>query len=264
MKNYHCTEILNLISENILKFDLEYLLGLYKCFEKKDYREISIEKIHAPFYNYLSSTIVFNNRQFDLPYFLPYNGKEKCKGTLMLLGMDAKGQHGNDYTLLSSPYDIHGKSPKAEYVDYINVLRTSYNIYLTDIFKAYWSEKDGKASNQNPNYIAESFHKKLLEKEIQILKKSKKMVGILTWGEQARNAILDSYNIPINKNPSNPKGQISKENLIPYKLTEKIKLIASTHPGKGNGHRNSYFRFNKLGEKWDSEIMANAVVKSLE
>jgi len=74
-----------------------------------------------------------------------------------------------------------------------------------------------------------------------------------------RNAVLHDYKVEYS-------ALISEETLTPYLLgDEKIKFLASTHPTtNGNRWKTRYFTFNNLGDKWDSKIMAEEVIKAFD
>ena len=276
MKNYYNEEVLKLISERILNKSIDELKEIYLKFEKKKTEDchpiIPLVAVNKIFRKFLEKKEVCQDRpriQFDLSYFLPCKSQENIK-TIIILGMDAKSNYIDKDVLLSTPYNTHDSSPK-EYAEIIDILNKHYNIYLTDLYKGYWVEdrdkngiikyKKGKIedrpSNQNINYIHLGIHKEILEKEINIL--GENLVGVLAWGVDARNAILDVFS------SNKERKSITNENIkAPYQL-EKFKLIATVHPSNvATKWKNKYFENNKLGEKWDPIIMAEAIINAFD
>jgi hypothetical protein len=274
MKNYYNEEILKLISNNILNFNIEELKGIYSEFENgrnstEKHPNINLSRVMSPYKDGMTGACV-SKRQFDLPYFIKsYINTDK---TVVILGMDAKSQYKKEDVLLSSPYDFHFDCPK-EYSSIIEALRKHYNVYLTDLYKGYWVEdcnENGDVlrnkknelveipSNTNKEYIKKTLHADLLEKEFNIF--SHKMIGVLAWGDKAKSAILKIYNEP-------SRFSISKENLNPYILgkTNRFKLIPTVHPSNlAASWKDVFSNNNNLGEKWDSKIIAKAVINALK
>ena len=85
------------------------------------------------------------------------------------------------------------------------------------------------------------------------------LVGVLAWGAAARNAILDVFS------SIKERKSITNENITaPYEL-EKFKLIATVHPSNlATKWKNKYFENNKLGDKWDPIIMAEAIINAFD
>jgi hypothetical protein len=263
MKNYYNEDVLKLISEQILNKSIDELKEIYLKFEKKQIEIIETYDTNLEYRKYLDAENVAKNRQFDLPFLLPHNGINKLRGTIIILGMDAKG-HGDKRVVLSTPYAIHLGKSDPQYFNYINTLRQYYNIYLTDIYKTYWMNKDGSFSNGYLEFTRDKIHLEILKNEVEILKNAGDFIGFLTWGDQARDGVLHMYDLACRKTSENPKGFISKEQLLPYMLTQEFKLIASTHPTRGNGHKGKYFKYNNLGDKWDPIIMAEAIINAFD
>ncbi len=274
MKNYYTEEVLKLISERILNKSIDELKEIYLKFEKNKNEDchplIPLVAVNEIFRKFLEKKEVCQDRpriQFDLSYFLPCKRQENPK-TIIILGMDAKSNYKGKDVLLSTPYNTHDSSPK-EYAVIIDKLNKHYNIYLTDLYKGYWVEdKNGitkneksrvedRPSNQNINYIKLEIHKEILEKEINIL--GENLVGVLAWGAAARNAILDVFS------SIKERKSITNENITaPYEL-EKFKLIATVHPSNlATKWKNKYFENNKLGDKWDPIIMAEAIINAFD
>ena len=217
--NYYNNNILNLIIDNILNLSLDEIKAIYKSFESGGVEEISELKTKNVFHDFLNLEGV-NSRQFDLPYFLNFN---KTK-TIMIIGMDAKSNHGKEVRL-STPYflqSIQGRETNEnDYWKIIKILSNTYNIYLTDVYKAYF-EKESILSNKIPLYKKNILHAEILKKEI--LEVNPK--AILCWGKASRDLVSKIVNV-------RPIDVITRDSNYPYECKDEfsnIKLVATPHP----------------------------------
>ena len=158
--NYYNHKILNLIVDNILNLSLDELNAIYQSFENEGVEEISESKTKNVFYDFLNQDGV-HSRQFDLPYFFNF----KKAQTIMIIGMDAKSNHGKEIRL-STPYflqSIQGRETNEnDYWKIIKILSETYNIFLTDVYKAYFQIGD-IVSNKIPTYKKDALHSEILK-----------------------------------------------------------------------------------------------------
>ena len=250
--NYYSKKVLELLNDRIFNLSVETLESIYIKFEEKKYEFIKLDDINSYYKNHIEGNEI-SKKQFDIPYFLNYK-KKNTKQTLIVLGLDAKGQHEDDRVLLSTHYDYHNSKPKT-YSEIIEELRNEFNIYLTDIYKSYWLNYK-TPSNKSNKYVNEEFHKEILEQEINIL--GNELKGIVTFGDTPRKEILRMYK------PKTKKIKITEENFTPYLLDEKkTKLLPIVHPSNaGNGAKNLFARNNNLSG-WYSSIIAKKIIESI-
>ena len=227
--NYYNDKLLSVISQEILDMDTEKLKSIYNSFQKGETLKIKTKEIGANFRKFLIQEGV-QHKQFDLPYFFD-NKKEK---TIMIIGMDPKSTNPHDdHVVLNTPYSLQteaGQKTNAnDYWDIISSLSKEFNIYLTDIYKAYFL-KNNLVSNKNIEYITfknnkdvySNFHESILMKEIDEVKPQ----GILCWGSPSRNLTAKILKIRL-------QASISIDNNYPYFAAspyEKLKLVATPHP----------------------------------
>ncbi len=217
--NYYNHKILNLIVDNILNLSLDEIKAIYKSFENEGVEEISESKTKNVFHDFLNQDGV-HSRQFDLPYFLNFNKAQ----TIMIIGMDAKSNHGKEIRL-STPYflqSVKGRETNDnDYWKIIKILSETYNIFLTDVYKAYF-QKDETVSNQIPSYKKDPLHSDILIKEILEVKP----YAILCWGRESRNLVAKTLDIKL-------LNVITRDSNYPYKFHGDIgdfKFVATPHP----------------------------------
>jgi hypothetical protein len=252
--NYYNDKLLFLISQEILDVDTEKLKSIYNSFQKGETLKIKTEEIGANYRKFLIQEGV-KHRQFDLPYFFD-NKKEK---TIMIIGMDPKSTNPDDeHVLLNTPYSLQteaGQKTNAnDYGDIISSLSKEFNIYLTDIYKAYFL-KGILVSSENLEYITfknnngsfSNFHESILMKEIDEVKPQ----GILCWGRPSRNLTAKILKIKL-------KASISLDNNYPYFAAspyEKLKLVATPHPSglTRDKHWASFYEKNIPAKKYSKD-----------
>jgi hypothetical protein len=218
--NYYNEEILNLISDNILNIHVNELKSIYDIFNNEGIKKIDVGRTNHNYQQFLIDNDI-SAIQFDLPYFFD-NKKEK---TIMIIGMDAKASHPKD-VVLSTPYYLQssvGKNTNNNYYwDIIKILSQYYNIYLTDVYKAYYKQAD-KESNEIPEYTLQDFHQKILKDEIINIVKP---FAILSWGKDSRDFVANIFGLKMNNS-------ITKDNIhIPYTIDNSIKFISTPHPSR--------------------------------
>lgn len=254
--NYYNENILNLLSNDILNLSLDELKSIYKSFENEGVEEISVLKTKNIFRECLSKEGV-QCRQFDLPYFMNFN-KEK---TIMIIGMDAKTNHANEIRL-STPYflqSIQGRETNSnDYWKIIKLLSESYNIFLTDVYKAYF--KMGEiVSNKLPVYKNNSLHANFLIKEILEVNP----YAILCWGKESRSLVAETLNIKL-------LNIITRDTSYPYKCQGDIKLVATPHPSNRTWIESwlSFYENNLKGVIYSKqtrpEVLANFILDKLK
>ena len=200
------------------------LKEVYEKFENEGYKWITSDETQSFFNHYLSRPSTYR-RQFDLPYFIP--SVTKSDKMIMILGMDAKASKKrsitgeNDDILLSTPYNLHSKNADdKKYRDFADVILDRYNIYLTDIYKAYFIH-DSVVSNKFPKYKSKG-HKAILQAEIEILKPN----YIITLGNDARDELRRLDKSLVEKSPTWDNESIQKY------LYNEIKVISICHVAK--------------------------------
>jgi hypothetical protein len=219
-QNYYSEKILNLISEKILDYNLNDLKDIYKMFDSGETKSIPASNTKNIYNDFLNEEGVIN-KQFDLPYFFDFN-KEK---TIMIIGMDAKANHkDNNNVVLSTPYYLQSKDGREtnskDYWKIINFLSNHYNIYLTDVYKAYFASTD--ISNRLPKYKKNYLHSEILQHEIKETNPS----AIICWGRDSRNLVSKIAGVKL-------LDLITKDSNYPYfcnKEFNNTKLIATPHP----------------------------------
>ena len=258
--NYYNEEILNLISDNILNIDTDELKRIYEVFNNEGIKKIEIERTKHNYQQFLKDAAV-NSVQFDLPYFFD-NKKEK---TIMIIGMDAKASHSDKFVVLSTPYYLQSKAGqntnKNDYWDIIKILSQDYNIYLTDVYKAYYKQVDS-VSNELPHYTEQDFHKNILNDEII---KIVKPLAILSWGKKSRDSVAKIFDLKINNS-------ITKDNIhIPYRINNSIKFISTPHPSRRtrSNHWKKFFEMNMPHQDHTDndnrpKYLAELIMKSLK
>jgi hypothetical protein len=258
--NYYNEEILNLISDNILNIDVHELRSIYDVFNNEGIEKIEVERTKHNYQQFLKDAAV-TSVQFDLPYFFD-NKKDK---TIMIIGMDAKASHSDKLVVLSTPYylqSIKGRETNEnDYWKIIKILSNTYNIYLTDVYKAYF-EKESILSNKIPLYKKNILHAEILKKEI--LEVNPK--AILCWGKASRDLVSKIVNV-------SPLDVITRDSNYPYECKgefSNIKLVATPHPSKGT-YKSAWLSFydaNLQGIEYSNnnkpEILANFVLSKVK
>lgn len=258
--NYYNENILNLISNDILNLSLDELKSIYKSFENEGVEGISVLKTKNIFRESLSKEGV-QSRQFDLPYFMNFN-KEK---TIMIIGMDAKANHKGDTVVLSTPYYLQSKDGREtnsnDYWKIIKLLSKSYNIFLTDVYKAYF--KMGEiVSNKLPVYKNNSLHANILKNEILEVKPH----AILCWGRESRSLVAKTFKIKL-------LNSITRDSHYPYKCHGDIgdvKLVATPHPSNRTYKSDwlSFYEANfsdiEYSKQTRPEVLANFILDKLK
>jgi hypothetical protein len=218
-QNYYSDKILNLISENILNYNLNDLKDIYKIFDRGETKSISASNTKNIYNDFLKEEGVIS-KQFDLPYFFDFK-KEK---NIMIIGMDAKATHKDDTVVLSTPYYLQAKdgreTNKNDYWKIISFLSNHYNIYLTDVYKAYFVSTD--ISNRLPKYKKNNLHAEILKQEIIETNPS----AIICWGNDSRNLVSKIAGVKL-------LDLLTKDSNYPYRCNREFnntKLIATPHP----------------------------------
>lgn len=218
-QNYYSEKILNLISEKILDYNLNDLKDIYKMFDSGETKSIPRSKTKNIYNDFLKEEGVIN-KQFDLPYYFDFK-KEK---TIMIIGMDAKAKHEGDFIVLSTPYYLQSKdgreTNKNDYWKIISILSNHYNIYLTDVYKAYFVSTD--ISNSIPLYTKNNLHSEILKQEMKETNPS----AIICWGKDSRDIVSEIVGVKL-------LDSITKDSNYPYFCNEEfkdVKLIATLHP----------------------------------
>jgi hypothetical protein len=259
-QNYFSEKIINLISENILNFNIEEIKDFYKSFNEGKTIEISAEKTKNIYFDFLNNGIV-KHKQFDLPYYLDFK-KEK---TIMIVGMDAKASHEDDsVVVLSTPYYLQSnegrETNKNDYWKIIKILSNHYNIFLTDVYKAYFKSTD--ISNRIPQYKKNNLHSEILKQEIKEIKPS----AILCWGKDSRTLVAKIVSVKL-------LGLISKDSNYPYHCTggfSDIRLIATPHPSNSTYEKDwiSFYNANLSNTPYIKKNrpvdLANFILNKLE
>ena len=257
--NYYNHKILNLIVDNILNLSLDEINAIYQSFENEGVEEISESKTKNVFHDFLNQDGV-HSRQFDLPYFLNFNKAQ----TIMIIGMDAKSNHGKEIRL-STPYflqSIQGRETNEnDYWKIIKILSETYNIFLTDVYKAYFQIGD-IVSNKIPTYKKDALHSEILKKEILEVKP----YAILCWGRESRNLVAKTLDLKL-------LNSITRDTNYPYKYQGDIgdfKLVATPHPSNST-RLNSWLSFYENNLKVRTytkqtrpEVLANFILDKLK
>lgn len=257
--NYYNHKILDLIVDNILNLSLDELKDVYNLFDEGGVKEIDTLKSKNIYLDFLQQEGV-RSRQFDLPYFLNFN-KEK---TIMIIGMDAKANHDNDVRL-STPYflqSIQGRETNEnDYWKIIKILSETYNIFLTDVYKAYFQIGD-IVSNQIPTYKKDALHSEILKKEIAEVKP----YAILCWGRESRNLVAKTLGVKL-------LNSITRDTNYPYKYQGEIgdfKLVATPHPSNSTRLNSwlSFYEYNLNDRTYTKqtrpEVLANFILDKLK
>ena len=256
--NYYNEEILNLISDNILNIDTDELKRIYEVFNNEGIEKIEIERTKHNYQQFLKDTAV-TSAQFDLPYFFD-NKKEK---TIMIIGMDAKASHSDEFVVLSTPYYLQSKAGQNtnNYWNIIKILSQDYNIYLTDVYKAYYKQVN-IVSNKITDYTIQDFHKNILNEEII---KIVKPFAILSWGRASRDSVAKIFGLKI-------PNSITQDNIHkPYTINNSIKFISTPHPSGSTrpNHWEKFFEINMPHQDPKdnnnrSKHLAELIMKSLK
>lgn len=246
--NYFNENIIELIKNHILELGKDDLKAVYKSFENGGVVNIENHQTNQVFNDFLNQSSI-TKKQFDLPFFID----NKKKKTLMIVGMDAKASHSGNHIVLSTPYYLQaegGRNTNAnDYWKIIEVLSTEFNIYLTDVYKAYFVQENA-ISNTLPSYTSNSIHKELMKKEIAEVKPD----ALLCWGREARDLVANLLDIKL-------KSTISKDDIRnPYvKEIEGVSFsfLATPHPSRLTRPKSweSFFSVNLPGEDYsDSKL----------
>ncbi len=131
----------------------------------------------------------------DVPVLLKpdtnINGK-----TIVIVGesplRDTNDPNNSKIVLLGTPYAVHQEFDAPSQCNiykkiFSDLLKKGYSVYLTDIIKVWWKDKDLKANADD---------KKIFEKELQkILNNGKigKDLFIVAWGNKARGILEKDY-----------------------------------------------------------------------
>jgi hypothetical protein len=229
--NYFNDEILSLISQYILNIDSKKLKSIYNAFEHDDEND-RIFKCDTGIVNDNYRTFLEKKGTKSIQFDLPYYFDNKKKKTIMIIGMDAKSSH-TDKVVLSTPYYLQsetGKNTKKnDYWQIISMMSSEYNFYLTDIYKAYFT--NGKlVSNKNPDYTnhrikhenkSPNLHALILMKEIEKVRP----YGIICWGDKSRKLTAKTLEIDLKAK------KITEDNSdLTESSSSKIKFAASPHP----------------------------------
>lgn len=246
--NYFNEKIIDLHKNQVLNLSVDQIKEIYQVFDNGGIKEIENQHVHHVFQDFLNQPSV-SKKQFDLPFFID----NKKKKTLMIIGMDAKAGHAGDHVVLSTPYYLQAEAGRNtnsnDYWKIIEVLSSEFNIYLTDVYKAYFVQENA-ISNTLPSYTSHPIHKELIEKEIVVVKPD----AVLCWGKEARDLVANLLDIQL-------KATISKDDIrIPYKKEIEgvtFSFIATPHPSRLTRPKSweSFFSVNLPGEDYsDSKL----------
>ena len=258
--NYYNEKILNIISDNILNYNVNELKDIYEIFNSGETKLIPSSKTKNIYNNFLIEEGVIN-KQFDLPYYFDF---KKAK-TIMIIGMDPKGSHNHKDIILNTPYSIQSATENSmnenDYWKIINILGNSYNIYLTDVYKAYFL-KGSIASNKNILYKKKNLHAEIIRNEILEVKP----YAILCWGKVSRDFVARVVKLKL-------LNIITKDVNYPYECKgdfNDIRLVAIPHPS-GSTHEESFVSFHEANlpnipysKKIRPETLANFVLSKLK
>jgi len=245
--NYFNEKIIDLLKNQVLNLSEDQLKEIYQVFDNGGIKEIENQDVHEVFQYFLNQNSV-TKKQFDLPYFID----NKKKKTLMIIGMDAKAGH-DDGIVLSTPYYLQAEEGRNtnsnDYWKIIEVLSSEFNIYLTDVYKAYFVQGN-VISNTLPSYTSHPIHKELIEKEIAEVKPD----AVLCWGKEARDLVANLLHIQL-------KATISKDDIrMPYKKEIEgvtFSFLATPHPSRLTRPKSweSFFAVNLPGEDYSDSKM---------
>jgi hypothetical protein len=259
--NYFNENIIDLLKNQVLNFSVDQLKEIYQVFDREGIKEIENHQTNTVFHDFLNQPSVFK-KQFDLPFFI---NNKKAK-TIMIIGMDAKANHEGSHIILSTPYYLQAEAGRNtnsnDYWKIIEVLSLEFNIYLTDVYKAYFVQEN-TISNTIPSYTNHPIHKELIEKEIIEVKPN----AVLCWGKEARDLVANLLDIQL-------KATISKDDIrIPYKKEiagVSFSFLATPHPSRLTRPKSweSFFGVNLPGEDHsDSKLrpkkLANLIISAL-
>ncbi|MFN5443503.1 MAG: hypothetical protein ACK48V_04665 [Crocinitomicaceae bacterium] len=259
--NYFNEKIIDLLKNQVLNLSVDQIKEIYQVFDNGGIKEIENQDVHQVFQDFLNQHEVVK-KQFDLPFFID----NKKKKMLMIVGMDAKASHSGNHIVLSTPYYLQaegGRNTNAnDYWKIIEVLSTEFNIYLTDVYKAYFVQEN-TISNTLPSYTSNSIHKELMKKEIVEVRPD----ALLCWGREARDLVADLLDIKL-------KSTISKDDIRnPYvKEIEGVSFafLATPHPSRLTRPKSweSFFSVNLPGEDYsDSKLrpkkLANFIISAV-
>ena len=243
--NYFNDNIIDLLLDEVINLNKEELKAVYKVFENGGIQIIDNQNANKIFQFFLNQSKVAK-KQFDLPFFID----NKKKKTLMIIGMDAKAGHAGNHIVLSTPYYLQaeaGRNTNAnDYWKIIEVLSAEFNIYLTDVFKAYFVQEN-TISNTITSYTSHPIHKKLIEKEIVEVKPD----AVLCWGREARDLVANLLEIKL-------QSTISKDDIRkPYKKEIEgvtFSFLATPHPSRLTRPKSweSFFAVNLSGEDYSN------------
>jgi hypothetical protein len=246
--NYFNEKIIDLLKNQVLNLSVDQIKEIYQVFDNGGIKEIENQDVHQVFQDFLNRHEVVK-KQFDLPFFID----NKKKKTLMVIGMDAKAGHAGNHVVLSTPYYLQAeegrKTNANDYWKIIAVLSAEFNIYLTDVYKAYFVQGNS-ISNTIASYSSHPIHKELIEKEIVVVNPD----AVLCWGKEARDLVANLLDIKL-------KATISKDDIrIPYKKEIEgvtFSFLATPHPSRLTRPKSweSFFSVNLPGEDYsDSKL----------
>lgn len=246
--NYFNENIIDLLKNQVLNFSVDQLKEIYQVFDREGIKEIENHQTNTVFHDFLNQPSVFK-KQFDLPFFI---NNKKAK-TIMIIGMDAKANHEGSHIILSTPYYLQSEEGRNtnsnDYWKIIEVLSLEFNIYLTDVYKAYFVQEN-TISNTIPSYTSHPIHKELIEKEILEVTPD----AVVCWGKEARDLVANLLDIQLN-------ASISKDDIrIPYKKEIEgvsFSFLATPHPSRLTRPKSweSFFAINLPEEDYsDSKL----------
>ena len=253
--NYFNENIIDLLKNQVLNFSVDQLKEIYQVFDREGIKEIENHQTNTVFHDFLNQPSVFK-KQFDLPFFI---NNKKAK-TIMIIGMDAKANHEGSHIILSTPYYLQSEEGRNtnsnDYWKIIEVLSLEFNIYLTDVYKAYFVQEN-TISNTIPSYTSHPIHKELIEKEILEVTPD----AVVCWGKEARDLVANLLDIQLN-------ASISKDDIrIPYKKEIEgvtFSFLATPHPSRLTRPKSweSFFAINLPEEDYsDSKLRPKKLAK---
>jgi uracil-DNA glycosylase len=168
LQNKNKSAVLNILHEE-LNIDPILLENVYAYFQnpsvilEEKYKLVKIEDLNSELYNNAINKCSYG---IDLPVWFSSSGQNRKK--IFLLAMDPmRGYDDRTTADLNSPFSIH-LGANNNYFSAIKELSETFDIYITDVFKLFYREKENKkkVSNASPDFTKLSIHYRLINKEI--------------------------------------------------------------------------------------------------
>jgi hypothetical protein len=129
------------------------------------------------------------NYGIDLPVW--FTEKNSNRKKILILAMDplrseTTADQQRSTADFNSPFSIHLRT-KNNYFPSISLLASTYDLYITDVFKLFYRDKSNQKnmSNQSPDFLTMAVHSELLQKEIALFEPS----CVLCLGIHALNGL---------------------------------------------------------------------------